>query len=195
MRPARWLLLMVFLGLSLAGAFLLRDAVREVVIVPLAYLSWLGVLAYSFVPQFVKWALLVLAVCLALLWQLIPDPRPSAPDRRLRAPPKGQVEQLAMWVLRARNSNYFKWQLAHRLGRMARELHQLSGGPPATGSGSEKVVQYLTAGTDHSFVEYPTRRIGFRDQAPTPLDLDPSEAVDYLESQMEIKHGGHAAGF
>jgi hypothetical protein len=65
--------------------------------------------------------------------------------------------------------------------------------PPARegeGSGNEAVERYLEAGLNTSFVDYPSPK-RFQHSAPTPLDLDPQEAIAYLESQMELSRGRH----
>ena len=67
----------------------------------------------------------------------------------------GEVETLAGWIARARRGNYFKWQLANRLGRVAQRLEELSGGPAGDLAVPNAVQAYLSAGIGRSFVDFP----------------------------------------
>jgi hypothetical protein len=179
---------------SLALAFLLRVLARDLLIIPLAYLAWQVGLLYGAVPQLVKWAVAVLLLGILVIWQLIPELRRSDKERARPAAPRGQVETLALWIHRARSSNYFKWQLANRLGRLAVKFDELAG---RRGQGRPRVApveDYLAAGLQHSFVDFPVPRNRFQRRLPTPLDLPPVEVVEYIESQMETANGRHTQG-
>lgn len=193
---SRWrlVLLIALLIASLTLAFLLQDVIHLLVTVPLSYLAWRLALIYRAVPQFLTWAILVLFVCIAVIWQFIPDVRPAVRNARGRPVLGGQVEFLAVWIHRAHGSNYFKWLLANRLGRAARRLQQLSGSRQDAVAPSRAIGEYLTAGLDHSFVDFPAPRHRFERRTPTPLDQDPREVVAYIESQMETDHDGDARG-
>jgi hypothetical protein len=188
-----WGLRIALLVLSLALAFILRDSIHDLVIIPLSYLAWQLALVYWAIPQLLMWSLLVLFVGTALAWQLIPDLKSSSRKPGRRSSAEGQVESLAIWISRARNSNYFRWQLANRLGRTARRLNE----PTWTSAQSDapaSIHEYLAAGLAHSFVDFPGPRHRFQRREPTPLDLDPAIVVDYLETQMESHRGIHAQG-
>jgi hypothetical protein len=193
-RISRWILAVGGLIFSLMLAFFLRQPVHDFLVVPLAYTAWLLSSLYASVPQLILWSVLLLLACVGILSQLLPEPGPSSRASRRRPPQLGQVESLAIWILRARTSNYFKWQLANRLGRIAHKL----AAPPATLTGQNSrptaVAAYLSAGVEHSFVDFPAPRHRWQRPRVTPLDLDPVEAVEALESQMEIGHGRHGRG-
>lgn len=194
MKRARWLLYGGIVLTSLVLAFLVRDLARDLLITPVAYLAWqLGVFYWA-VPQLVKWALAVLILCVLVIWQLIPDLRPAENQSPRRAAPRGQVEILALWIHRARSSNYFKWQLANRLGRLAVKFDGLAGRQGRERPRVASVEKYLAAGVDQSFVDFPLPRHRFQRRPPTPLDLPPVDAVEYIESQMEAAVGRHAQG-
>lgn len=184
-RPA----LLAILVISALLAYLLRDVVYEVVVVPLAYVWWVAGLYYSAIPQWVVWTVLLVLLALVVLWNAIPDFRSSGRKEPVRRWPEGQVEELTRWVVRARHGNYFKWQLANRLGRIARALEEGwargGGRPPA----DPTVEKYLDAGLNYSFVDFPSRRSRFERARRTPLDVDPTIVADYLESQMEKNRG------
>ncbi len=191
MTPRRRLLLAGMLVISLVFAFFLRDAVYAAVIVPFAYLFWLGKYYYSAIPQIFLWALLLAVLFLTVAWNFLPEARPSQRKQTRRTPPQGQVEALAGWILKARKGSYFKWQLANRLGRIARRLAEVSGQTVHPDSGNAAVDKYLDAGLNNSFVDFPAPKNRFQRARPTALDLDPKEAVDYLESQMERRRDRH----
>jgi hypothetical protein len=188
-RP-RWLFLAGIVGISLVPAFFLRDVVYGALIVPLAYLFYLGKYYYTAIPQFFLWVLLLLLLFVSVAWNFLPEARPSPRKERIRKPAEGQVEALTLWIHKARKGNYFKWQLANRLGRISRRIDELSG--QRAGPGTEGVEKYLDAGLNHSFVDFPTSRNRLRPPAATALDLDPKDAVDYLESQLELRSDRHS---
>jgi hypothetical protein len=190
MTHVRWLSLAGILVISLVLAFFLRDVVYGVLIVPLAYLFYLGRYYYTAIPQLFLWILLLLLLFVSVAWNFIPEARPATRKKRFRKPAEGQVETLTQWIHKARKGNYFKWQLANRLGRISRRINELSG--QRANPGSEAVEKYLDAGLNHSFVDFPMSRNRFRPPATTALDLDPKDAVEYLESQMELRSDRHA---
>jgi hypothetical protein len=168
------------------------DVARDVLITPAAYLLWEARTIYLAVPQLVKWFVLVLAACVAVLWQLVPDATRTDRGRAAVLPAHGQVESLASWIARARRGNYFKWQLANRLGRISQRLAELSGRGGGDRAPAAEVGAYLEAGITRSFVDFPNPHYPFRHSPPTPLDLDPTRVVDYLESQTEVARDRHA---
>jgi hypothetical protein len=171
-------------------AYLLRDVMYQLVVVPLAYSLWLLEVVYLAIPQLLKWVLLVVLLFLGIIWKLIPDmpasPKPRSPRRSI----EGRVESLAIGIHRSRTSNYFKWQVANRLGRLARRISDTRALPEALERGSPSIQGYLAAGLNQSFVDFPTPRARFARRLPTPLDIDPGAIVEYLESRMELSHDG-----
>ncbi len=191
MTRARWLLVGGMVVVSVMAAFFLRRAVYDLIVVPLAYLWWLAKIFYSAIPQLVLWTALIVVLFLAILWNFMPTAESSRRPAPKRKPAEGQVEALAVWFLRARKGNYFKWQLANRLGRLAHRLNETSWQRSRRASRNEAVEQYLEAGLNYSFMDFPASNNRFRRAAPTPLDLNPGEVVDYLESQVEMGRGSH----
>ncbi|MGE5248690.1 MAG: hypothetical protein ACM3QS_00615 [Bacteroidota bacterium] len=183
MRRARWPLLLAMVLASAVLGYLLRDVIYQLVIVPLAYAGWLLYFYYSAIPQWIIWTLLLAALLIAVLWSLVPDAPVRGRRQAPRPEPEGEVEKLVAWMIKSREGNYFKWQLANRMGRVVRQLNELSGG--RVPSADEAVEQYLDAGLNYSFVDFPTPRNLFARRVKTPLDLEPKRAVDYLESLME----------
>lgn len=191
MTRARWLLVVVVAGGSTVLAFFLRDAIYRAVIVPLAYIVWVLWIYYSAVPQVVLWIVLLLILSVTVISNFIPEGRGSKRAAQKRGPSQGEVEALATWFFKAQRGNYFKWQVANRLGRINRELNQSIGLRGRSESGNEAVEKYFDAGLNQSFVDFPLAK-NRTHPAPTPLDLNPRDAVDYLESQMENHRGRHS---
>jgi hypothetical protein len=197
---SRYFLLVGLIFVSTVLAFFVRDVIYHMVVVPLAYLFWLARFYYSAVPQLLLWTLLLVILFITSAPHFVPELRPSRRREGKRRHMQGQIETLAVWMVRARRGTYFKWQIANRLGRIARERRDMSerrGGfvlsasaREGEGSGNEAVERYLEAGLNTSFVDYP-RPKRFQHPTPTPLDLDPQEAIAYLESQMELSRGRH----
>jgi hypothetical protein len=183
-RP-RWPVLFGIAIGSLFLAYLLRDVIYRLVIVPLAYLLWLLQIYYSLIPQWLLWTVLVAVLLLVVLWNALPDVKPLRRKEPGHGPPKGEVEALVAWVANARRGNYFKWQLANRFGRIARRLDEVSGKGGRQRSEDVAVEKYLDAGTNYSFVDFLGPRNRFQRSRRMPLDLDPRRVADYLESQME----------
>jgi len=192
MNNRRLLMLAASVVLSVALAFAVRDVVYQVVVLPLSYVIWqLGVM-FGAIPELIRWIALVVIFGLVLAWQLVPDLKPASRRPGARRSARGQVDLLALWLLRSRSSNYFKWQLAHRLGRVSQSLDGLAGRDSVASPPGPGVAEYLAAGLNNSFVDFPTRRHLLARSRTTALDVDPGAVVDYLESQTLVDRGNHA---
>lgn len=96
----------------------------------------------------------------------------------------GPVEAMAEWIEERGRGVYFKWRIAHLLGRVYQVHHYNTSGrilPP-----SQEVEAYLDAGLNSSYVDFPTPS-RFKKNEPTVLDIDLEPVLDYLEEQMEIQ--------
>ncbi len=185
MRRLRWQLVVGILVVSGVFGYLLRDVIYQLIIVPLAYFLWIVNFYYSALPQWIVWVIVVSVLFLAMVWNLIPEGRSSRRMESVRRRTQGEVEALTVWIGKAQHGNYFRWQLANRMGRIARRLDELAGAGGRQPSSDVGVEQYLDAGLNYSFVDFPTERNPLAPLRHTPLDLDPHKAADYLESQME----------
>jgi hypothetical protein len=188
-KTARLGLLAVLVLITAVAAYMARDLVREFVVLPLAYVLWQLRGLLDGVAQLVQWGILVSLLALVMAWQLVP--RLAPPRRSLAGGPArgGPVKATAASLARARTSNYFRWQLANRLGRVARHLGQVPRTDPDASASTFRVNEYLDAGLNHSFVDYAARRVPFAARAVSPLDLDPEEAVRHLETHLTQSGG------
>ena len=188
----RRLLLMIAMLVAVAViAFFMRDVIYETIVLPLAYLWWLFKFYYFLLPQLLLWILLLVGLFVIILSNFVPTSRTGRRGESKRRITRGQVEEMARLLARAHKGNYFKWQIANRLGRIARGFREMSDGQSRIDVRNEAVEKYLEAGVITSFVDYPRPANPFQHPAPTILDSNPKDAVDYLESQLESEHGRH----
>jgi hypothetical protein len=196
MKRRQWLALAGILILSLLLAFPLREAVHHIVVVPLAYVFWMVGLYYQSIAELLIWGAFLVLVGIILIISLIGEPR-----RRKRTPDvkeafEGPVEKLSLSLKKARKGSYYRWRIAHRLARMARDLLAQREGLEVkqvhanglTGqdwSPPREIDEYFQAGLFDSFAAFPRQRWWIWRPEPTPLDLDVTEAVDYLETQIK----------
>jgi hypothetical protein len=184
-------------ALIVAGliAFPLRKLIYGSVVVPVAFVAWNLNLLYRSLSQAIWWAVITGIVLFMLLFSLIPQPKfrravQVKPRRQL-----GQVEDLAAALQKAERGIYFKWLVANRLGKLAYQilLHRESGRPrslfaPLAGTDwepTQELQKYLETGLHGSFADFPHVNRPFRAPQKTPLDVKISEAVEFLESQVE----------
>jgi len=195
MKRMRIFVLIGALVVALVLAFALQDVIRKTVVIPLAYLWWVLGLYYRAFPQAILWAGLVAIILLMIFGSLNVDDTRKRPVEQATKSAHGNVESLAISLEKAHNGIYVKWLIARRLGKLARDLLIQRGDRtntkvigPLTGRDWEPlqpVDAYLEAGLNGSFADYPKPRWPFKRQQSTPLDLNVSEAVEFLEIQME----------
>ena len=189
------------LGVVFSGALLafpLREAVHQLIVVPLAYLFWLLGLIYLALPQILWWLVVMLLVLFLLGKSLLVEVKsvrmPLLTPRRER----GKVESLATSIKKSSRGIYFKWLVANRLGKLAHQiLEQRENGKPRSvfapliGEGwepDEGLRQYLEKGLHGSFADFPDSGRKFFSSPPkTSLDHDVAIAIGFLESQFESK--------
>jgi len=197
MTRKRWLILGSALLVAVVLAFALQDLVRLAIVIPLAYIWWAIGLLLGAVSQAVLWGIFVFLVMVLLFNSLTSrEPRRKTTEKKSKLR-QGNIESLAISLDKTHQGIYVKWQVANRLGRLARDLlvHRgdrinARGTEPLTGHDwqpPEAVWNYLEAGLNGSFADYPNRRWRFEHPQPTPLDLDINEALTFLEAQLDIR--------
>lgn len=198
--PRRWLIGLGVIAV-LALSFYLRGPIQRVIIIPLAYLWWLIKLYYRAVPQAILWVFLVIAVFVFML-RLIPLKNIILRKRKVEYNPSvGAIEDLALWVRKSPRGIYYKWLVANRLGKNAREILAQRDGHavnikfgPLEGSDwnpPQEIKTYLEIGLNGSFADFPQFRswwTWWRKPKLTPLDVDVRQVIDYLESELETSH-------
>jgi hypothetical protein len=193
-------LLIVAAVIVIAGllAFPLRQTIYQTIVVPAAFIGWQLSLMYRSFSQVIWWWLVIAITFIMLTFSLVPRFRPAAREEPKPKPRVGQVEDLAVWLGRARSGTYFKWLIANRLGKLAYQMlvHRESGRPrtvftPLIGADwepSPELQTYLEIGLHGSFSDFPNPKRGLTSPSKTPLDYEIREAVEFLESQVEDRN-------
>lgn len=196
MNRKQWLALAGIVVLALLLAFPLRDAVYQILVVPLAYFFWVFSLYYQTFSQVIIWAGLMFIVVLIFIGSLLGGESRKKKEKAPKKSLEGPIEEFSTALKKAEAGVYYRWRIANRLAKLARELlaqregmhvnevhaNGLSGrdwSPPSD------LDEYFRAGLYGSFASYPRSRWPFSQAEPTPLDLDVVEAVEFLESQIE----------
>lgn len=183
--------LVLITGLS---AYLLRGAIYRLIVVPSAFIAWYLNIWYRSLSQDIWWWIIVIVVLFILSYSLTPQVRLPPRAEAQPDPPQGPVESLALALQKAERGIYFKWVVASRLGKLAYQMlvqrehgRQRALGDPLVGPDwqpAQELQEYLETGLHGSFTDFPQiRRAGV--QQKTPLDLDVTRAVEFLEQQME----------
>jgi hypothetical protein len=176
-------------------AFLLRAAVYEGVILPLAQLFWWLRVLYRAVPQVVYWVILIVVLVYLVISTFalhLPEIQRSGNSGGLRV---GKVQQVSFWLTRSRRGIFSRWQVANLLANIALDIlssRSSSGrrGLRLAGAGWDpppQVQGYLETALKTTYADYPRPGV-FSGEPHTPLDSDPEPIVDYLESLMEDGH-------
>lgn len=194
-RRRRWLLMGGVGIIAALLAFPLRETVYEVIFIPAAFIVWELSILYRSLSQVIWWWLIIAIVLFILAFSLVPPTKPARTEQPKSRPRHGQVEDLAIWLGRAKGGVYFKWLIANRLGKLAYQilLHRESGRPrsvftPLLGVDWEpprELQDYLETGLHGSFSDFPSPKHPLSVQPKTPLDYEVNEAVEFLESQVE----------
>ena len=195
---SHWRRGLVILGIVIIAALLafpLRDTIYETVVTPLAFVIWELGLFYHSLSQAIWWWVMIALIVLMLVSSLLSYLEPRRRTKEKSRPRRGQVEDLAIWMGRAKGGVYFKWMIANRLGKLAYQilLHRESGRPrsvfaPLLGPDwepSKELQTYLETGLHGSFSDFPTARTVITAPPKTPLDFEIAQAIEFLESQVE----------
>jgi len=195
MTRARWLAVIGVIVIAALLAFPLREAVHQLIVIPLAYLLWLLDLLYLSLDQGFWWIGVVLVVLFILGKSIFPELKPFKRTVILPRPSSGPVQSLTSSMNKSQSGVYFKWLVANRLGKLAYQilLQRENGKPrsvfaPLVGEGWEArpgLQQYLEKGLHGSFADFPNTGGYFVRLERTPLDHDVTEVIEFLESQID----------
>ena len=184
--------LAVMLVVTLVLALLVRDFVREVVVVPVVYASWIIWLTMTNLPDWFFWGLLVLAAGVLAVRSLRGAPRPQRDAVARSEPTHGPVTSWAQRLQDAPKRQTSRWRVARDLGRVFWETH-FPEEPFHLQTFQERIDQpelampaeirdYFLAGLARPEPIYRSWFILNRNRPPSPLDLNPAAVVDFLEN-------------
>lgn len=189
----RYLPLAVVLIITAVLIFALDNFLREVIIQPLLYVSWIGVLILGSLHQSVFWGALLFAAFILILRSLGGRPRlpTTIPEKRYLS--QGPVRRWIGLIERARGQRFARWNLAQSMRKLAQELLL-----PAERLRRERRNVSFEAQLPPDIDAYfnaklpPAEMIPFWQRIQTkpaqpshPLDLDPAVVVDFLERETD----------
>jgi hypothetical protein len=214
----RLLLLGLVLIVAIPLALVLSGFARQVIVVPLLYVVWVGRLLVQSIPQFFLWAGFLLIVLILAARSLRAQRSTTKRRRRAREGLEGTTGysgQVAVWARRvhlaAGGSYYYRWYLAQQLGKLAQDVLAyrrrlaptqtrpfVTFSPEGSGRGSDippEVRAYLEASWRATLprparLPFISRLLHHLRLRPeiSPLDLDPEQVVQFLERELEVGH-------
>jgi hypothetical protein len=201
MTRRQWLVISLVIVLSAVLAFALRDVIQQTIVMPALYASWVLGIFYRSIPQVVLWSIMLFLVSIIVAGSILPREQFRRSEGAKGKSVRGPIEELSIWISKTPSGTYYKWLVANRLGKVARELltgrnGQSTGRPLQRLIGRDwdppdKVGAYLESGLNGSFADYPQQGWLWSKSSPTPFDLGPQEIIDFLELEMETRSDGH----
>lgn len=168
-----------------AGILLIfRNQIAGYLVYSFSYLVWSLNLFGRIIPPQGVWIALVILILYVAVGSFYGNRSKGESNPIETDPVPGPVEAMADWIDERRRGVYFKWRIAHLLGRVHQSHYQNTSGrmqaaPP-------DVEAYLDAGLNKSYMDFPTPSV-FKKTEPTVLDIELEPVLDYLEEQMEIR--------
>jgi len=168
-----------------AGILLVfRNQIVGVLVYSFSYLVWSLNLFGRIIPPQGVWIALVILILYVAVGSFY-GKRSKDESRPMEANPVlGPVEAMADWIEERRRGVYFKWRIAHLLGRVHQSHYQNTSG--RVQAAPPEIEAYLDAGLNKSYMDFPTPSV-FKKNEPTVLDIELEPVLDYLEEQMEIQ--------
>lgn len=170
-----------------------QELIRELILVPLTYLIWLGRLIYRSFDQQALWtSLLILVITLAWLsLRLKPGVSKGHVDAETDFP-----QRVLLWRRRldeADRGTYMKWRLAQHLSELVVDALIYRTGQTRQQIDQEldmnfadlpdELVRYMRAARGFETNATMSRRL-FSPRVPQPLDLPPETILRFLEEYL-----------
>ncbi len=170
--------------------FPMRRLVAGAVVRSVAYMVWSLNIIGKAVPQQVLWLFLLILILYIAVGSFYGKRYREESSPEAASPIVGAVEAMAGWIEERHRGIYFKWQIAHMLGKIQQTIQQTAsrGTSNRVPPPSERIQAFLDAGLNTSYADYAPDGLMLK-KADTPLDIELEQVVDYLEEQMEIRHG------
>lgn len=153
------------------------------------YLIWSVNILGMVIPQQVLWAFLLVLILYIAIGSFYGKRYREEKSTENQPPIIGPVEAMAGYIEERHRGVYFKWQIAHLLGKIQQTIkdtasHRNSNLIPQP---SNRVQAFLDAGMNTTYVDYAPDGLTIKNNS-TPLDIELEQVVAYLEEQMEIRH-------
>lgn len=166
-----------------------RRAVAGAVMSFASYLVWTVNVMGVVIPQQILWAFLLILILYIAVGSFYGKRYREEKIPEDQSPVVGVVEAMAGYIEERHRGIYFKWQIAHLLGKIQQTIQENAsrGTSSRIPLPSERVQAFLDAGVNTSYVDYAPDGFSLKNIS-TPFDIELEQVVDYLEEQMEIKH-------
>jgi len=179
----RWLSIGVVIALAVV-LLIYRTIIAAWLIYTFSYIVWSFNLLGRIIPPQGMWAALIILIVYIAVGSFYGKGSDDEKTPMVSEPLKGPVEAMAGWITERRRGVYFKWQIAHLLGKIHQAHFEKTSGrmkPP-----SKEVEAFLDAGVNGSYMDFPMPS-RFAKSEPTALDIELEPVLDYLEEEMEIR--------
>ncbi|MFN8381157.1 MAG: hypothetical protein U0V02_04420 [Anaerolineales bacterium] len=188
-KPWKPLLSAALLILVAVLLFPVRREVAGAVMSLATYLVWSVNILGMVIPQQILWAFLLVLILYIAIGSFYGKRYREESSVEDVVPIIGPVEAMAGYIEERHRGVYFKWQIAHLLGKIQQTIkdtasHGTSNRIPQP---SNRVQAFLDAGVNTTYVDYAPDGLTIKNSS-TPLDVELEQVVKYLEEQMEIRH-------
>lgn len=183
-----------------------RDLIRSAIVIPVLYLAWLADLLIKSTPQWVFWAVLVLAALPILLKSLGTGGRGDVRQRTVTSG-NPRRERVAFWAIQlhlAQRGPYSSARFVEALKRLTLEVlayqeqvstlqvqQRLDAGeldvPPEVVSYLERGSRWMP-GPASWWAKLAARLAGLISPAPFVLDKEVENVIRFLEDRLEMNH-------
>jgi hypothetical protein len=189
----------IFIGILLVISLLLAPyaqvIIQTLIIEPIAYYWWGVRRMIEVIPQAAFWFFIIGSLGMIVIFNLLRSLALTSKPKGNTLPQAGPIQSLAEAISQSQKSNYFKWMIANRLANLtfillnrhngdnnggSRNFSQENWNPPM------KTEEYLVAGMNSSFMDYPRKGRFSKKLEKTPFDTDLEQVIAYIESQMEL---------
>ncbi len=169
--------------------FPLRRVVAGAVIRFASYLVWNVNVLGLVIPQQILWAFLLILILYIAIGSFYGKRYREESSSEKTVPVVGAVEAMAGYIEKRHRGIYFKWQIAHLLGKIQEAILQTAsrGTSKRVLLPSDRVQAFLDAGVNTSYADYAPDGLMLKNIS-TPFDIELEQVVEYLEEQMEIQH-------
>jgi len=169
--------------------FPMRRMLTGAVVSFASYLVWTVNVMGLVIPQQILWVFLLILILYIAIGSFYGKRYSEESSSENTSQVIGPVEAMAGYIEERHRGIYFKWQIAHLLGKIQQTIQQNAsrGTSSRIPLPSDRVQAFLDAGVNTSYADYVPDGFVLKNNS-TPLDIELEQVVDYLEEQMEIKH-------
>ena len=189
MRRLRPIGLIVLVALLLSPVF--RGLVRDIIVVPILYVFWIGRFIVEAIPQSGLWSCFLLVTLIILSIGIAGKRRTKLEHRPSNPAYKGHVDGWATLLRRTEQDDYYKWRLAQQLQKLTLQAIANNKGQSLKETRQQlrrgeldmppEIEAYFQASLQSLGNLSPRRRLLGSKTAPSAFDIDPSRIVQYLE--------------